>query len=331
VATPTIYDVAASAGVSISTVSLCLNNPSRVATDTRDRILAAADALGYVPRADVVSRARRAVGRIGVIAPFTTYPSFARRLNGVLAEFGANNLEVVIYDHASAVVSPLVASLPLTGRVDGLLVMSLPIDDEVCRRLLEQAIPAVLLDIAQDGFDVVRTDDLAGGRLAGQHLLTRGHRRIGFLGEGWVADHAHQSQCEQRLAGLKAAMTEAGSPIDDDLVRFTAHDLDGARADARALLESPTRPTAVFAHDDLLATAVLQAATSLHLAVPSDVAIIGFDDSELASAIGLTTIRQPFEATGQMAAKALLDRMADPALPTRTTILDLTLIERATT
>ena len=330
-AAPTIYDVAASAGVSISTVSLCLNNPARVAVATRDRILAAADALGYVPKADAVSRARKAVGRIGVLAPFTSYSTFARRLNGVLIEFAANNLEVVVYDHASAVVSPLVASLPLTGRIDGLIVMSLPIDEAVRRRLNEQDIPAVLLDTAQDGFDVVRTDDQAGGRLAGQHLIARGHTRIGFLGEGWVTPHAHQSQCEQRLAGLRSALGDAGLAIDDAHIRFTSHDLESAQAAAHGLLNSPDRPTAVFAHDDLLATATLHAARALGLDVPADLAVVGFDDTEVAAALGLTTIRQPFEGTGQVAAKTLLDRMANPALPTRTTVLDLALVARAST
>ncbi|HET6911202.1 MAG TPA: LacI family DNA-binding transcriptional regulator [Mycobacteriales bacterium] len=328
---PTIYDVAANAGVSISTVSLCLNNPSRVAAATRDRVLAAADSLGYVPKADAVSRARRAVGRIGVIAPFTSYPSFGRRLNGVLSEFAAANLEVVVYDHESAVVSPLLSTLPLTGRVDGLIVMSLPVDDGIRHRLQEQSIPTVLLDTAQEGFDVVRTDDFAGGRLAGQHLLARGHTRIAFLGEGWVTPHSHQSQCEQRLAGLRSALTDAKLPLDERHVRFTTNDLDGARATARDLMASPDPPSAVFAHDDLLATAVLQAARDLGLDVPGDVAVVGFDDGEVAQALSLTTVCQPFEGSGQLAAKALLDRIGDPSLPTRTTVLDLTLIKRATT
>ena len=327
---PTIYDVAATAGVSISTVSLCLNHPTRVAEATRDRVLAAADALGYVPKADAVSRARRTVGRIGVIAPFTSYASFGRRLSGILAEFATSSLEVVVYDHESAVVSPLLASLPLTQRVDGLIVMSLPIDDDVCRRLQEQSIPTVLLDTAQDGFDTVRTDDLAGGRLAGQHLLARGHTRIAFLGEGWITPHAHQSQCEQRLAGLTATIEEAGFTLKDAHIRFTSHDLDSARATALALLDSQDRPTAVFAHDDVLAAATLQAARELCLDVPSDLAVVGFDDSDVARALGLTSVAQPFEGSGQVAAKTLLDRITNPSLPTRTTVLDLSLVHRAT-
>lgn len=330
-AAATIYDVAATAGVSISTVSLCLNNPSRVAVATRNRILEAADSLGYVPKAEAVSRARSRVGRVGVIAPFTSYASFGRRLNGILSELTANNLEVVVFDHESAVVSPLLSTLPLTGRVDGLIIMSIPVDADVCRRLSEQSIPAVLLDIAQDGFDVVRTDDLAGGRLAGKHLLDRGHTRIAFLGEGWLTPHDHQSQCEQRLAGLRAALDAAGLSLDPAHLRFSSNDLDEARAVAVTLLDSPDRPTAVFAHDDLLAAATLQAAQQLNLAVPSDLAVVGFDDSDVARGLGLTTVRQPFEGSGQVAAKALLDRMADPSLPTRTTVLDLTLVHRATT
>jgi LacI family transcriptional regulator len=227
-------------------------------------------------------------------------------------------------------VSPLLASLPLTGRVDGLIVMSLPIVEDVQRRLQEQAIPVVLLDNAQDGFDAIRTDDRAGGRIAGQHLIDRGHQRIGFLGEGWTLEHTYQSQCELRLAGLRDAITDAGRTLDDRDVRFCGHDVDSARAAARDLLDSPDRPTAVFTHDDLIASAILQAAHELKIDVPSELAVVGFDDSEIAAAMNLTTIRQPFEAGGQVAAKALLDRMTDPALPTRTTVLDLTLVERAT-
>ena len=331
VAAPTIYDVAAKAGVSISTVSLCLNHPSRVAATTRDRVVAAADSLGFVPKADAVSRARKAVGRIGVMAPFTSYPSFGRRLNGILSQFAASNLEVVVFDHESATVSPLVATLPLTGRVDGLIVMSIPITDDIARRLHDQCIPTVLLDTVQGGFDAVRTDDFAGGRLAGQHLLERGHTRIAFLGEGWVVPHTHQSQCELRLSGLRAAVLERGLAIDDVDVRFTSHDIDAARSAARELLESRDRPTAVFCHDDLLAAATLQAAQELGRRVPHDLAIVGFDDSDYARALRLTTIRQPFEGSGQVAAKALLDRIANPALPTRTTVLDLTVVQGATT
>src|SRR3979490_1781451 len=116
----TIYDVATRAGVSISTVSLALNAPTRVSEPTRARVLSAADELGFVPKADAVTRARRGVGRIGVIAPFSSCPSFGVRLNGVFAELRGQPLEVVVYDHTSAAEapSPLLAGLPIVRRLD---------------------------------------------------------------------------------------------------------------------------------------------------------------------------------------------------------------------
>src|SRR5690348_11983269 len=94
----TIYEVAELAGVSISTVSLALNRPERVAAATRTRVLAAADQLGFVPKAAAVSRARKGVGRVGVVAPVTSYSSYMRRLAGVLEGFRDEAVEVCVYD-----------------------------------------------------------------------------------------------------------------------------------------------------------------------------------------------------------------------------------------
>src|SRR4051812_33302144 len=113
----TIYDVAKRAGVSISTVSLALNSPSRVRAATLDRVLAAADELAFVPKADAVTRARKGIGRIGVLAPFSSYPSFARRLNGVFRAIKGSGSEIVVYDQESAA-SSVLGSLPLTRRLD---------------------------------------------------------------------------------------------------------------------------------------------------------------------------------------------------------------------
>lgn len=200
--TPTIYDVAAEAGVSISTVSLTLNSPGRVSERTRRRVLAAVDALGYVPKPDAVAKARRGVGRVGVIAPHTSYPSVARRLNGVLRAAATRPLEVVLFDHESAAesASPLLSSLPVTGRLDGLIVVSIPLDDAVARRLTAVKLPTVLVDVRHPGFDSVHTDDVAGGRLAAEHLIARGHRRFGFLGEAQTSDR-YVSPSRRRLEG----------------------------------------------------------------------------------------------------------------------------------
>ncbi|NLU76691.1 LacI family transcriptional regulator [Streptomyces sp. HNM0575] len=328
----TIYDVASEAGVSISTVSLALNTPARVSDRTRQRVLSAADALGYTPKTEAVAKARKGVGRIGVLAPYTAYPSVARRLGGVLKAVGDGPLEVVVYDHASAArsASPLLASLPLTGRLDGLIVMSLPLEDGAARRLGDSGLPTVLVDVSRPGFDSVHTDDAEGGRLVAEHLLERGCAAFGFLGEAQVSD-AYVSPGQRRLAGFRAALHDAGRRLPPARVRYTAYGLEQAAEAARELLSGPHPPEALFAGDDTLAAGALRAAGSLGLSVPGDVAVAGFDDSELARALDLTTVRQPLEESGRAAAELLVQRMGGGPAAVREVTLRLELVPRGST
>ncbi|MEU9836893.1 LacI family DNA-binding transcriptional regulator [Streptosporangium sp. NPDC048047] len=328
---PTIYDVATRAGVSISTVSRVLNSPGGVSERTRRKVLAAVDALGFTPKPDAVAKARRGVGRVGVIAPYTSYPSVARRLRGVLRAVGDRPLEVVLFDQESAAesTSPLLASLPVTGRLDGLIVVSLPLDDAVADRLAALRLPAVLVDVRHPGFDSVRTDDADGGRLAAGHLIGRGHRRFGFLGEDQRSDR-YVSPSRLRLGGYRAALAEAGHVIGDGDVRLVRHRAGEALAAARDLLAREDRPTAVFASDDVLAAAVLRAARDLGLDVPGSVAVVGFDDGEPAEIMGLTTVRQPLEESGRAAMERLIQQLGRRTAA-RDVVLGLELIARATT
>jgi DNA-binding LacI/PurR family transcriptional regulator len=306
----TIRDVAAAAGVSLSTVSLALNSPARVSAATRQRVLDAVDELGFVPKAEAVARARRGVGRIGVLAPFSTYPSAARRVTGILRAVGDRPLEVVLFDQESAAHSstPLLGSLPVTGRLDGIIVVSRPLDPSVAGRL--SRLRTVLLDVRHPGFDSVSASDEAGGRLVAEHLLARGHRRFAFLSEAQESD-AYVSPSQRRLAGFRAALP--GLPV------------TAAVGAARTLLVEH-RPTAVFAANDLLAAGVLRAAHSLGLAVPDDVAVVGFDDGDLAETLDLTTVRQPLEESGRIALEMLLS----PPGPVREVSLGLELVVRGT-
>ncbi|MFC9977839.1 LacI family DNA-binding transcriptional regulator [Spirillospora sp. NPDC127200] len=328
---PTIYDVATEAGVSISTVSRVLNSPGRVSEQTRRRVLAAVDALGFVPKPDAVAKARRGVGRIGVIAPHTSYPSVSRRLNGILSAAGPRPLEVVLFDQESASESrsPLLASLPVTGRLDGLIVVSVPLDSTVADRLAGLDLPTVLLDVRHSGFDSVHTDDAAGGRLAAAHLLERGHRRFGFLGEAQKSDR-YVSPSQRRLNGYRLALADAGHALADEDVRLVGHRAREAAAAARELLSRPGRPAAVFAADDTLAAGVLRAARDLDLAVPRDVAVVGFDDGELAEVMDLTTVRQPLEDSGRAAMERLIQQL-DHRTTARDVALELELVVRRTT
>ncbi len=326
----TIYDVATEAGVSISTVSLALNSPARVSEPTRRKVLAAVDALGFTPKQDAVAKARRGVGRIGVIAPHTSYPSVARRLNGILRAIGSRPLEVVLFDQESAAESPspLLASLPVTGRLDGLIIVSVPLDQAVADRLAALRLPAVLLDVRHPGLDSVHTDDDAGGRLAAGHLLGRGHRGFGFLGEAQRSGR-YVSPSRRRLGGYRAALAEAGHDLAERDVRLVRHRAREAVAAAREMLSGRQRPTAVFAADDTLAAGVLRAARELRLGVPGDVAVVGFDDGELAEVLDLTTVRQPLEESGHAAMERLI-QLLDRRTAAREVALGLELIVRGT-
>jgi DNA-binding LacI/PurR family transcriptional regulator len=325
----TIYDVAARAGVSISTVSLVMNAPSRVSPATRQKVIQAADDLGFEPKSEAVNRARRGVGRIGILAPFTSYPSYGRRLNGVLRATRGTTVETVLFDLESAATSasPLLGSLPLTGRLDGLIVMGLPLEDAVADRLREQRLPTVLVDAEHDGFDSVQVDDHAGGRMVAEHLLGLGARTFAFFGEQQQS-HRYVSPAERRLAGFRDGLARAGVAPAGVHVSLVEQRRVIADRGAVQLLQTLAGPTAIFAHDDVLAASVLRAARRLELSVPDEIAVVGFDDSEVAAALDLTTVRQPFEESGRTALQILLRRIAEPDTSIRDVTLKLTLIPR---
>lgn len=323
----TIYEVADRAKVSISTVSNVLNKPERVSPATRARVLAAADELGFVPKVQAVSLARRGTGRIGVMAPFTSYGSYLRRLSGVLTAATEVEIDVLVFDHESAALaaSPVLASMPIHGRLDGLIVMGLPIERGIAERLRERRLPTVAVDADSDLFSRIVIDDTEGGRVAARHLLGRGHRSFGYLLERQVSDY--ESQAIRRLAGFKEIVTAEQGEI---AVATSANSVDAARQAAADLLDADVRPTAIMAHHDLLAVGVLLAARDRGLRVPADIAVMGFDDGEAAAAADLTTVRQPFEESGSSALSVLLGHIGGSELRSTTT-LDVQLVRRSTT
>lgn len=324
----TIYEVAKRAQVSISTVSNALNKPERVSEATRSRILAAADELGFVPKVQAVSLARRGTGRVGVMAPFSSYASYLRRLAGVLRAAEAAQVEVVVYDHESAALatSPVLATMPILGRLDGLIVMGLEIEPAIAERLHRGGLPTVAVDAASSRFTRVVADDIEGGRLAAKHLAARGHLRYGYLLEQQRTDY--ESQAIQRLGGFKE-IVEATTDVP---LRIAAceNSIASARAAAGELLDRPGRPTAIAAHFDLLALGVLRAAHDRGIRVPEELAIMGFDDGEAAAAADLTTVHQPFEESGSIALDLLLGRLVRDQ-PRSTVLLELSVVERGTT
>ncbi len=234
----TVYDVATKAGVSIATVSRVLNTPERVSEAARARVLSAIDELSFVPKAAAAAWARKQHGRIGVLAPFFTYPSFVERLAGVANALAPSPYELAIYDVDSlARRDGYLATLSVTRRLDGLIVMALPLDDEAANRLVAGGLATVLVEFSREPFSSIQIDDRAGGALAAEYLLSRGHRRFAFVGDSDVPDYSRRTS-DLRLEGYRAALAQAGITLDETCVALAPHSLENARR----VRPSPARP-----------------------------------------------------------------------------------------
>ena len=327
---PTVYDVAKKAGVSIATVSRVLNSPEIVQEGTRLKVLGAIDQLGFVPKADASARARKLVGRIGILTPFFTFPSFVQRMRGIATALVDTPFELVIYPVDSLNrLDGYLAMLPITRRLDGLIIMALPLDEPAASRLLAHRLETILIEVNHPAFSSLQIDDQCGGRQAAAYLLQKSHRRYAFMGPGELPAYSLRPE-DKRLNGFRKMLEENGLTLSDEYIKHPDLTHPDVHQDLKQWLELPEPPTAVFAASDDLAIRLLRAARECGLKVPEDLAVIGFDDIDIAEQIGLTTISQSLDESGRMAAELLLSRLADPTRPTQTVQLGLKLIERGT-
>jgi LacI family transcriptional regulator len=331
----TISDVAAQAGVAVSTVSRVLNESPKVSDATRARVLAAIEQLDYRPNPLARGLSRGRCQTLGVVVPFFTHASAVERLRGVVAALDGSRYDVVLFN----VESPLhrdehFATLTRRDRADGLLVLSLPPPPDDLARLLEAGVPVVLVDAWGRDVPMVVTDDVEGGRIATRHLIALGHERVAFIGDDPHSAFGFTSS-PQREKGYVDVLEDAGIPVRPELVRYGPHDRTVAQRLTEQLLARREPPTAVFASSDVQATGVLAAARTAGLRVPEDLSVVGFDDIELSAYAGLTTVRQPLFDSGQIGARLLLDALRDNggSAGARAVVreLPLELAERSTT
>ena len=327
---PTIFDVAELSAVSISTVSRVINTPEKVNLITRQRVYEAIDKLNFVPQAEARARALRLKGRIGVVTPFFTAPSFVQRLRGIASSLSKENYDLVIYtvDSNNRLQSYL-SSLPLTGNLDGLVIMSLPVAEADVNRLVEHQLPTVLIEFPHPLLNSVEINDIEGGRMATEYLIKKGHQRIAFLGDSDLPEYSIHP-VSLRLKGYRQALKTANLEIPKEFVRLAPYDREQARIVAKELLDYPNPPTAVFAATDLQALGVLKAARQLDVKVPEQLAVIGFDDLDMADYEDLTTVRQHLDESGRIAIEILLSQISDNSRPVQHVTLPLKVIERLT-
>ena len=269
---PTIRDVARHAGVSAATVSRVLNDSPLVLEPTRERVQASVDELGY--RLNATAR-NLSIGRamaIGVVVPFFTAPSVIERLRGVVERLGRGErreYDLMLFDVEAPEQRGPFQHLVARDRVAGLLIISLPVSDDEVAALARDELPAVLVDATHPALPRVVIDNVRGGELAAEHLLARGHRRIGFVGDhpdnsyGFTSSDGSPARLPLRAgAGRRAAGRRAtcGSDRTDASTRTSS---------AHELLTLPDPPSAIFAASDLQAIGVLKAAERLGVSRPA--------------------------------------------------------------
>ncbi|MFS0866102.1 LacI family DNA-binding transcriptional regulator [Microbacterium sp. 179-B 1A2 NHS] len=324
-----IDDVARAAGVSTATVSRALSGRGRISDATRVRVRAAAADLGYVVSSAASTLATGRTANIGVVVPLLDRWFFSNVLDGIASVLAAHGYDITLYSMGDDPVQrDRVLDVSLRrGRVDGLIVLSLDLADDELDRLLGLELPIVGLGATSARLPVLRVDDSAVARVATEHLLSLGHRRIAHIGFSRAGDPGFDIPSLRR-AGFAAAMTDAGIPDP----RFAAADFtieDGHRA-AADLLGGPDRPSAIFAASDEMAFGALFAARERGLDVPGDLSVIGVDGHEMSGFFGLTTVAQFPHAQGERAGEAIR-RLVEAGAAPADTALPFDLVVRSST
>lgn len=309
-----VRDVAVTAGVSVGTVSNVLNRPEKVAPATVERVQAAIGQLGFI-RNDAARQLRAGRSRsIGLVVLDAGNPFFADVARGAEARADEERLSVLLGNSdESPDREDGYLDLFREQRVNGVLIT--PTSDDIAKlhRVRDAGTPVVLVDHEMPGSGLcsVSVDDEEGGYLATRHLLEIGRRRIAF-----VAGPAGIAQVSHRLAGARRAIAEVADAALEVIEMAALTVLQGRDAGEQIVRRAPEeRPDAVFAANDLLAVGVLQAITMFSsLKVPADLALVGYDDIDFASAtvVPLTSIRQPARLIGHTAVELLLRSIDDP-------------------
>ena len=329
-----VRDVAQRAGVSVGTVSNVLNHPEKVSPASAERVQRAIDELGFI-RNDAARQLRNGRSRtIGMVVLDVRNPFFTDLARGAEDEASQSGLTVTLGNSdEDPTREATYLDLFEQQRVYGVVISAYADISERLSRLKKRGIPAVLVDRSSpDGaFSSVSVDDLAGGTLAVEHLISLGRRRLAFVGGPMGI-----RQVADRLEGARAAVA-AHPDVSLEVIEIDALSvLAGRAAGADIVGRAPgDRPDAIFAANDLVSMGLLQAFAmqGADVAVPGQIALIGYDDIDFASAavVPLSSIRQPSALIGRTAVEILLAEAEDPSAPPQQVVFQPELVVRAST
>ncbi|THC48095.1 LacI family DNA-binding transcriptional regulator [Streptomyces sp. A1499] len=336
---PTLEEVAARAGVGRGTVSRVINGSPRVSEATRTAVEAAVAELGYVPNTAARALAANRTDAIALVVPepetrFFAEPYFSDVLRGVGAELSETEMQLLLIFAGSDQRRQRLAQYLAAHRVDGVLLVSVHADDPLPDLLSQLEIPAVISGrrSADEPLPSVDSDNFAGACSAVEHLLSRGRTSIAT-----ITGRLDVYGAQRRLDGYRAALRDAGRPVDEGMIVPGDFTEEGGRRAMRELLETRPGLDAVFAGSDVMAAGARQALREAGRRIPDDVALVGFDDSAIARHMDppLTSVRQPIEEMGRAMIDLLLAEIADSRpfaarrLERRQLVLPTRLVERA--
>ncbi|MGW4226271.1 LacI family DNA-binding transcriptional regulator [Streptomyces bauhiniae] len=312
---PTLEEVAARAGVGRGTVSRVINGSPRVSDTTRAAVEAAVAELGYVPNTAARALAANRTDSIALVVPepetrFFAEPYFSDMLRGVGAELADTEWQLLLIFAGSDRKRQRLADYLSAHRVDGVLLVSVHADDPLPDLLDRLEIPAVISGPRSSGETLtsVDSDNYGGGRSAVEHLLARGRRRIAH-----ITGRPDVYGAQRRVDGYRDALRGAGLEVDELLIEPGDFTEEGGRRAMSALLSRRPDLDAVFAASDVTAAGARHSLREAGRRIPSDVALVGYDDSAIARHMDppLTSVRQPIEEMGRAMIDLLLTEIAD--------------------
>ncbi|HCN97252.1 MAG TPA: transcriptional regulator RbsR [Leclercia sp.] len=325
----TMKDVARMAGVSTSTVSHVINNDRFVSEAIREKVEAAVKSLNYAPSALARSLKLNQTRTIGMLITASTNPFYSELVRGVERSCFERGYSLVLCNtEGDEQRMNFNLETLMQKRVDGLLLLCTETHQpspEIMQRY--PSVPTVMMDWAPfDGTsDLIQDNSLLGGDMATQHLIDKGHTRIAC-----ITGPLDKTPARLRLEGFLVAMARAGLPVPDGYQITGDFEFSGGFEAMQSLLAQKDRPQAVFIGNDAMAVGAYQALYQAGLRVPDDIAVVGYDDIELAQYMTppLTTIHQPKDELGELAIDVLIHRIAQPGLQQQRLQLTPVLMER---
>lgn len=325
----TLKDVALKAGVSQSTTSRALSGEGYVAASVRERVLSAAESLGYVPHAMARSLRKKDSHTVGVLVSDLRNAFYADLAAGIAARARSEGYTMMLVDDQGSTKAEMDAARAFVAtRVAGVIVT--PLSGDISEYLVGQRIPVVEADrqFSEGRCDAVVINNAGAARRMTDHLIDLGHKRIALF-----IDETTWTTGGERAAGYRASLEGSGVTVDPALIVSGGWDAETARKSAIDILARRDHPTAIFAANNLLAEGVWRATNDLGMRIPEDVSIVSFDDSEWMSMVtpGITAVAQDAVALGEAAMGRLLARLADPACLPDTVVLDAQVRPRGST